>query len=906
MDPSPGLKVGHYELLARLGEGGMGEVWRALDLSLHREVAVKFIARGALEHPHRLARFQREARAASALNHPNIVTIHEIGQSEDRPYMVLELVHGRSLRELMASGRLPMAKALDVACQAADGLARAHGAGIIHRDLKPDNVMVTDDGLVKLLDFGLAKLVTPVGTERARVDESAPTEVVLGADEPTVSKTHDGVVMGTVGYMSPEQARGREIDHRSDQFALGSILYEMLSGHRAFQKSSTVETLMAIIGEEPEQPAPEVPAPLRWILDRLLAKDPDHRYASTLDLARELRNVSVHLGELRSAPRPPLPGPRRRVPARALVAAATIATAGVLLSPARDRLAALLGGSSGPPQSGHVAVLPFKYVGVNPQGQLICEGLVDILNSKLTQLEQFQGALTVVPASEVVSSRITTPSAARRQFGATLVITGTVQESAGRVRAQASLVEADSLRQVRSVEVEESAGELFRLQDRLLERLVDMLRLRADAGAQNVLAAGETALGDAYGDYVRARGLLQRRDKPENLAAAIALLKQAVQRDPRYALAHAALCEAYWLQYVATRQTDSVALARASCQAATALEQRLPAVFVTLAMLERGTGQAREALVQADRALALDPLNADAHRERARALLDLREFERAEEAYRKATALRPQDWSVHQQLGRFLYARGRHAEARQAFARVTELAPDNVLGWNNLGSAAFAQDELEEARRAWEASLAIAPNATAASNLGTLAFFQGRYAEAARLFQEALKTRPSDNRLWANLGAALYWAPGMREQARAAYEQAVELAEQERQVNPRDGNLHARIATSLAMLGRGREAKAAIAEALAAAPQDAHVMFAAALVHEQLGDRDGALRWVSSAMAAGYPARELAATPLLSRLRDDPRFKSAVPAPSPKAPPKASARQPEPPPGRRATPALTA
>jgi serine/threonine-protein kinase len=239
---------------------------------------------------------------------------------------------------------------------------------------------------------------------------------------------------------------------------------------------------------------------------------------------------------------------------------------------------------------------------------------------------------------------------------------------------------------------------------------------------------------------------------------------------------------------------------------------------------------------------------------------------------------------VHNQLGRFLLARGRHAEAQAAFRRITELAPDNVQGWNNLGSAAFAQDQLDEARRSWEMSLAIAPNATAASNLGYLAFFQGRYADAVPAFREALKTRDKDHRLWANLAAALYWAPGQREQAAAAYAQALELAEGERRVTPRDGRLLSRMAILQAMLGRATEARGLIAQALELAPQDARVMFAAGEVYEKLGDRARALRFVSAALEAGYSPREVASAPQFAQLRADPSFKAPPPPAGAKRP----------------------
>jgi serine/threonine protein kinase len=298
--PEVGMRFGRYELLGRLGAGGMGEVYRARDLELLRDVAVKFLPEPYASNPVRLARFTREARTASSLNHPNILTVHDIGQAEGLHFMVTELVEGVTLRQLLrAEFRLSTRRALDLAAQMAEGLAKAHAGGIVHRDIKPENVMVTPDGRVKILDFGIAKLHdATTGEDRDTGVSDLPT---WPGDHRPDAHLSDGSLVGTVGYVSPEQARGRPLDHRSDQFALGTTLYEMVTGRRAFGRESRTETLAAIIADEPEPIAgliPEFPAPARWILECCLAKDPADRYASTADLAHALRNLRDHLSEV--------------------------------------------------------------------------------------------------------------------------------------------------------------------------------------------------------------------------------------------------------------------------------------------------------------------------------------------------------------------------------------------------------------------------------------------------------------------------------------------------------------------------------------------------------------------------------------------------------------------------------
>jgi serine/threonine protein kinase/Tol biopolymer transport system component len=324
MTLAAGNRLGPYQILAPLGAGGMGEVYRARDPRLAREVALKVLPAEVSADRDHLARFEQEARSASALNHPNIVTVYEIGRADSTSFIAMELVEGRTLREVLIEGALSIKKVLAIAAQAADGLARAHAAGIVHRDLKPENIMVSRDGLVKVLDFGLAK---PVPQASGAVT-NLPTEAAL---------TRPGVVFGTLGYMSPEQAAGKPVDFSSDQFSLGSILYEMITGRRAFQKATAVETLSAIIREEPEplsDRAPHAPVPLPWIVERCLAKEPEERYASTRDLARELASLRDHLSETSRSEAPELPARGRRRLARWAYLAAGLAVglaAGALL-----------------------------------------------------------------------------------------------------------------------------------------------------------------------------------------------------------------------------------------------------------------------------------------------------------------------------------------------------------------------------------------------------------------------------------------------------------------------------------------------------------------------------------------------------------------------------------------------
>jgi tetratricopeptide (TPR) repeat protein len=869
-------QVAQYEILQKLGSGGMGEVYRARDQRLGRDVAIKFLPPAFAADPVRLARFEQEARAASALNHPNVVTIHEIGRAEDgAPYLVMELIRGRSLRDLMSHGKpLVSRRNLEMAAQAVEGLAKAHGAGIIHRDLKPENIMVTDDGFVKILDFGLAKLAMPgaPGGEPFESLDQADTLADLRAAGPA---TLAGAVLGTAGYMSPEQAQGRPVDFRSDQFACGAIFYEMATGRRAFERADTVRTMAAIIEDEPEPIVnlnPSCPLAFRWIVERCLKKEPADRYASTLDLAKELRTLCERFAETTSSSS----GPHLKIPILGVktrwwgsaLAAAAVAIA-LLAGPIRDRL-----GATAIPGEKHVAVLPFDGPGADADSRALCDGLVDTVASQLTHFETRKGPLWVVPMSEVRAAGVASAAAARRAFGVTLVVTGNLRQTGDRVRLSANLVDAISLRQLRSMApVEVAVQDLAAFQDDVAARIARMLDVEPDGRARETLSAGGTRDSSAYDLYLRGRGYLARYESPDNLDLAISSFQGAIQHDASFALAYAGLGEAYWRQYEITSLGEPAELSQKTCRRALAINDLLAPVHVTLGLVDLGTGHPAEALADFKRALALDPRSADGRLGVANSLTALGRVKEAEATYREAIEERPDYWGGPNDLGRFYFAQGRYPEAEAQFRRVVELTPDNARGYSNLGGICHLRGRDDEALTLLRRSLAIRPSSPAASNIGTIEFYRGHYAESASAFEEAAKLTPADYRLWYNLAAAYYWAPQLRDRSRAAFEQAAELGEKARATNPHDAPLLVLLADTYGHLGERRQARSLAEEALRLGPDDGEVLFRTSCLFEFLGERQRAMALIGKAVAAGYSRDEVQRTPDLKALREDPRFR---------------------------------
>jgi tetratricopeptide (TPR) repeat protein/TolB-like protein len=678
------------------------------------------------------------------------------------------------------------------------------------------------------------------------------------------------------------------VDHRSDQFALGTTLYEMATGRRAFHGETGAQALVALLEKDPEPIAhlcPTFPAPARWIVERCLAKDPADRYASTLDLARELRSVREHLSEvgrpgLSWAARPWAAEQVRRLrrslrpwhglPAGAALAAAVLLAAG----PFRPSLAAWIESRAPLPAEKHVALLPFEVESPDPEDQFRADGLLEVMTSRLVQLQPLYPGLTVVPASDVWQSGATTAEAARRAFDVNLVVTGRVERRDDRLRLVVRLEDAVRGRRLRTLPAREFGldapslpGDMTRAVARLLE-----VPLRTDESS----VQGGTPVGGAYAHYVQARGHIQRFERRENVEEAISLLQRALEQDPDYAPAYAGLGEAYWRLYELTRRPELVDLARENCGRALALNELMSAPYVTLGIVERGTGEPEKSLADLQRALDRDPRNADALRELGWTHVELGRLDRGEEALRRALALRSTDWATHNSLGVLLLRQNRFDEAEKEFHRVIALNPEIPRGHSNLGAACYRQGKLDEAERMFRRSVEIRPTPGALSNLGTTLFYLRRYGEAAEVFEKAVALDERNANAWLNLGRALFMSPGLREEAHPPLERARVLFEEQLRVNARDAGVLIDLADIQAMGGRMEEARRLVARAIALAPEDGDVLAVAAAIHELAGDRKAALRSIREALRAGYHRWEIERDPAFEKLRADPGYADAI------------------------------
>ena len=562
----------------------MGEVYRARDVKLEREVALKVLAQSAAADPGYLRRFEEEARLASVINHPNIVTIYGVGEEGDITYIAMELVRGRTLREFLAGRSLRIGEVLDLAAPLSDAIAAAHAGGIVHRDLKPENVMVTSEGLVKVLDFGLAK--RPRGIDSPdHAEDRVATRAAL---------THEGMILGTVGYMSPEQAAGRPAGIASDQFSFGVLFYELLCGRRPFDRDTAVETLSAIIREQP--PAIQtvrtgVTSPIQQIIERCLAKDPAGRYADTRQLAAELHETRDRWN--RASELDATQALTEAVPSSRNVSGVVTPVIGVT----RRRVLWLAGGTIATVAAGLgvwrqwprdtgirvLAVLPFSNAANDEDAEYLCDGITDSLIQQISRLP----SLTVMARSTVFNfkGKSIDPREAGRQLGVDAILTGTVTTRSGRLRITTELVEVATGVQLWGNTYDRAAAQVVSVQDEIASAIVDEgIRLRVTGDQRRQLARHPTSDPEAYEAYLRADHALDKGTE-EGVLQARELLGRATARDPQFALAHTLLAGTYVRLAIDgfERPADAWLSANVSNRRALALDSELPAAHAMTA-----------------------------------------------------------------------------------------------------------------------------------------------------------------------------------------------------------------------------------------------------------------------------------------------------------------------------------
>lgn len=835
------LVLDRFRIIRFVGRGGMGEVYEAEDQKLGR-VAIKTVRPDVASSPYAMARFRQEIRLARKVTDSHVCRIYELLESGDKVFLTMEYLEAETLSaRVERDGPLSESEAKEIVRQLLRALAAAHEAGVVHRDLKTGNVMLAKrpDGGLRLVvtDFGLACEVQP--------DEQRLTVA--------------GVVMGTPDYMAPEQFIGGEITPATDIYALGILLYELLTGVRPFQAATPLGAAAARAKLPPAVSTVREGLPKHWdaVITRCLEYEPSKRWSSTKEIEEALFPPDA---ATRSSA-------ARKWPVWGALAAAILAT---LLTGVTIRSPTWYGLRSGDLinfDRKQLVVLPFENPAADPSDQALCDGLLEILTSAASETSALQKSFSVIPANDVRHDHVRSIQDARKQFNANLALTGSIMRSGDTLQVAINLSDAVAKRQLASRIVQARQDDTTGLQARLLSAVLELLQLQMQPKARNVIAEG-TNNSAAFDLYLKGQGYLRRFNGPPSLEQAVSLLEKSVALDPSYALARAALAEAYFGEFEESKDPQWLARADAESTRSAELNGDLPQVHLTQGMIQRGTGHYEKAAVEFRKAIDLDAANVESQRLLARTLEDLGRPTEAENVYLTAIRNKPSYWPTARSLGTFYFRRGQYSKAEPWMKLVMELAPENAGGPLNLGILYYATRRYKEAEAALKKSISLQPIAVAYTDLGTIQYFQGRYAESVDAFEKAVQLGPKDPNNWGNLADVYRQLPARIQEAEPAYSKAVQLAGQQLGINPTDANVRSKMALYLARLGKRQESLSEIAVALQAKASNVNIPFNAAQVYELAGDHGAALRYLKEAVSRGYPADEALNLPEFKNYQD--------------------------------------
>jgi eukaryotic-like serine/threonine-protein kinase len=823
------VMVGRYELIRPLGAGGMGEVFLARDRTLDRSVAIKRVNAANVATAKSIL---HEARIVAALDHPHIAAVFDVVEHDGQPHVVMEYMEGSTLSAQLTSGPFNEGDVIAYGRQIADALAYAHARNVLHCDIKPSNVMLTTAGVPKVLDFGIAR--------RDAAGDGGDTTAHI---------------RGTPAYMAPEVLAGHAPSYQSDVFSLGVLMYELASGRRPYHRGiftppPALDTIRGGISRE-----------LSALIARAIAVEPDRRLRSAEELKHELAQLAS-LPTITSA----IVRERARVPigkTAALLAGLGVVCA--LLVAGIPRLTSLT-----PARQSALGVLIFNTTGA-VENDYLASGLADVLLSNLASAP----GITVVPRSAMTSltSESQLPEAVKA-LGLTHVLTGGVQRSGSNLRISLRLLADQGATVQWSRTFDGPIADVFHLERRI--GVAALQALRRDGLISNdeaIATVPPTSNADAFDDYAHGRALIERGDVPGNVERALTFFQRAAEGDPSFARAHAAIGDAFWRKYVATRDAAWIDKARGAMLDAMRLAPDDPNVGYTMALIDHGTGHAESAITTLETVVERQPAFDSAYRLLARLHSERGDFDRAIAELREAEALRPAYPATIRELGLAYYDKGRFDEAIASFTKLTSLQPDSSAAYQLLGTAYHAANQLDRALVAYNQSIAITPRATTYSNIGTIHYASRRYADAIAAYRQAITLQPKEAVTHRNLADSLR-LNGDDDEAQREYGAAIALAEESLAVNATATRMRSLVAYCHARLGRLDRARTLIAAVVKAAPEDSDAAYKQAIIEALAGRNADAVKYLQRALSLGYSRSVMESDRDLDQIRSLPAYAS--------------------------------
>ncbi|MGA9641169.1 MAG: tetratricopeptide repeat protein [Terriglobales bacterium] len=865
----PGVVFGgRYEILGILGQGGMGAVYKARDRELDRLIALKVIRPELATDASILQRFKQELILARNITHKNVVRIFDLGEADGIRFISMEYVDGDDLRTLLRrEGKFSPKETIAVIEQVCRALDAAHSEGVIHRDLKPQNIMREKNGRVVVMDFGLARSLGESGM------------------------TQTGAIVGTIEYMSPEQALGTTLDQRSDIFSVGLIFYELLTGKAPYEADTAIASLMKRTREEARSASDvdaSVPKPLSAIVSRCLEREPDNRYHSVVELLQQLTTWEANPAITAQALSKMIPHPIVRrsrlnldlpgqswmwIAGAALVIVLAIFSGRELVNRSETTSMQIAQGIPSLKQGKYVAILPLKRVGDEKTLGYVADGIQESLAARLFQLQEVHVASATAVDQEAGKDLPLAKLA--NKLGVNLLLQGIVQGNSDQLRVTMSLDDATTGRRVWSQEFSGAAGDVLALEDQIYGNVSAALALKPTNEEQARVGSHPTENVKAYDLYLQGRNTLRNGHSQDAYKQAVGMFEQAIDKDPNFALAYTGLADSSLHMFSETKESIWAQKATLAAQQAQRLSSNLPEVHLSLGSVYSFTGKNTEAIAELKKALELAPNSDEAYRNLGDAYSRIGQSGDAIAAYQKAVAANTYNWANHIALGKAYLDLGDSAKALPEFQKVTEIAPDNSIGFLDLGSLYLRDGKWSESIPQFQKALALSPDADTYSNIGTAYFFLKNYDQATKMYEKAVEMTPNDEVLLGNLGDSYRWS-GHSDQAATAYGKAISLAFQELQVNPRSASIMGDLGLLYAKKGDATNALQYTSQARAIRPDDLPLLYSEVQVKALIGNREDALKSLRLALQKGYSAQEAWNDPELQKLQTLPQFTQLV------------------------------